>query len=226
MSKSKYNVVNPDDVINEYGADCFRMYEMFLGPIDAGKPWDTKGITGVQGFLRKLWRLFIDEQGQLRITNEAPTTAELKLMHKTIKKAGEDIEKLSFNTAVSAFMICVNELTDLKCHKKAILSDLLVIISSYAPHIAEELWSLTGNTESITLQQFPQWNPEFLVEDSFEYPVQVNGKVRVNLNFPADMSKEDIEKAVLSNEQVIKWMEGKPLKKIIVVPKRIVNVVI
>ena len=226
MSKSKYNVVNPDDLVERYGADTLRLYEMFLGPLTESKPWDTRGIEGTNRFLRKFWRLFFDQNGKYLVSDAEPTKEELKSLHKTIKKVEEDVENFSFNTSVSTFMICVNELTDLKCHKKAILSDLLVIISSYAPHIAEELWSLTGNTESITLQQFPQWNPEFLVEDSFEYPVQVNGKVRVNLNFPADMSKEDIEKAVLANEQVIKWMEGKPLKKIIVVPKRIVNVVI
>ncbi len=226
MSKSKYNVVNPDDLVERYGADTLRLYEMFLGPLTESKPWDTRGIEGTNRFLRKFWRLFFDQNGKYLVSDAEPTKEELKSLHKTIKKVEEDVENFSFNTSVSTFMICVNELTDLKCHKKAILSDLLVIISPYAPHIAEELWSLIGNTESITLQQFPQWNPEYLVEDSFEYPVQVNGKVRVNLNFPADMSKEDIEKAVLANEQVIKWMEGKPLKKIIVVPKRIVNVVI
>ena len=226
MSKSKYNVVNPDDLVERYGADTLRLYEMFLGPLTESKPWDTRGIEGTNRFLRKFWRLFFDQNGKYLVSDEEPTKEELKSLHKTIKKVEEDVENFSFNTSVSTFMICVNELTDLKCHKKAILSDLLVIISPYAPHIAEELWSLIGNSESITLQQFPQWNPEYLVEDSFEYPVQVNGKVRVNLNFPADMSKEDIEKAVLANEQVIKWMEGKPLKKIIVVPKRIVNVVI
>lgn len=226
MSKSKFNVVNPDTLVERYGADTLRLYEMFLGPLTESKPWDTRGIEGTNRFLRKFWRLFFDPNGKYLVSDAEPTKEELKSLHKTIKKVEEDVENFSFNTSVSTFMICVNELTDLKCHKKAILSDLLVIISSYAPHIAEELWSLIGNIESITLQQFPQWNPEFLVEDSFEYPVQVNGKVRINLNFPADMSKEDIEKAVLSNEQVIKWMEGKPLKKIIVVPKRIVNVVI
>ncbi|MFN8430503.1 MAG: leucine--tRNA ligase [Spirosomataceae bacterium] len=226
MSKSKYNVVNPDDLVERYGADTLRLYEMFLGPLTESKPWDTRGIEGTNRFLRKFWRLFFDQNGKYLVSDAEPTKEELKSLHKTIKKVEEDVENFSFNTSVSTFMICVNELTDLKCHKKAILSELLVIISPYAPHIAEELWSLIGNTESISLQQFPKWNPEYLVEDSFEYPVQVNGKVRVNLNFPADMSKEDIEKAVLANEQVIKWMEGKPLKKIIVVPKRIVNVVI
>ncbi|MCA0362942.1 MAG: class I tRNA ligase family protein [Bacteroidetes bacterium] len=226
MSKSKYNVVNPDDLVERYGADTLRLYEMFLGPLTESKPWDTRGIEGTNRFLRKFWRLFFDQNGKYLVSDAEPTKEELKSLHKTIKKVEEDVENFSFNTSVSTFMICVNELTDLKCHKKAILSELLVIISPYAPHIAEELWSLIGNTESISLQQFPKWNPEYLVEDSFEYPVQVNGKVRVNLNFPADISKEDIEKAVLANEQVIKWMEGKPLKKIIVVPKRIVNVVI
>jgi leucyl-tRNA synthetase len=226
MSKSKFNVVNPDTLVERYGADTLRLYEMFLGPLTESKPWDTRGIEGTYRFLRKFWRLFFDQNGNPIFKDEEPTKDELKSLHKTIKKVAEDVENFSFNTSVSSFMICVNELTDLKCHKKAILRDLLITISPYAPHIAEELWEQIGETESITKTSFPTFNAAYLVEDSFEYPIQINGKVRVNLNFPADMPKEEIEKQVLANEQVIKWMEGKELKKIIVVPKRIVNVVV
>ncbi|MCP9764582.1 leucine--tRNA ligase [Lacihabitans soyangensis] len=226
MSKSKFNVVNPDTLVERYGADTLRLYEMFLGPLTESKPWDTRGIEGTYRFLRKFWRLFFDQNGNPIFKDEEPTKDELKSLHKTIKKVAEDVENFSFNTSVSSFMICVNELTDLKCHKLAILKDLLIIISPYAPHIAEELWEQIGETESITKTTFPTFNPAYLVEDSFEYPIQINGKVRVNINFPADMPKEEIEKQVLANEQVIKWMEGKELKKIIVVPKRIVNVVV
>ncbi|MFC3809728.1 leucine--tRNA ligase [Lacihabitans lacunae] len=227
MSKSKYNVVNPDTLVEKYGADTLRLYEMFLGPLTESKPWDTRGIEGTYRFLRKLWRLFFDQNGVAIFKDGEPTKDELKTLHKTIKKVEEDVENFSFNTSVSSFMICVNELTDQKCHNKAILKDLLIIMAPYAPHITEELWAHIGETPgSLTHASFPVWNPSFLVEDSFEYPIQVNGKVRLNLNFAADTSKEEIEKAVLANEQVIRWMEGKPLKKIIVVPKRIVNVVI
>ena len=226
MSKSKFNVVNPDTLVERYGADTLRLYEMFLGPLTESKPWDTRGIEGTYRFLRKFWRLFFDQNGNPVFKDEEPNKDELKSLHKTIKKVAEDVENFSFNTSVSSFMICVNELTDLKCHKKAILKDLLITISPYAPHIAEELWEQIGETESITKTAFPTFNAAYLVEDSFEYPIQINGKVRVNINFPADMPKEEIEKQVLANEQVIKWMEGKELKKIIVVPKRIVNVVV
>ena len=226
MSKSKYNVVNPDVLVEKYGADTLRLNEMFLGPLTESKPWDTRGIEGTYRFLRKFWRLFFDFNGNPIYTDGDPTKDELKSLHKTIKKVAEDVENFSFNTSVSSFMICVNELTDLKCHKKAILKDLLIILSPYAPHIAEELWEQIGEKESITKTEFPSFNATYLIEASFEYPIQINGKVRVNLNFPADMAKEDIEKAVLANEQVIRWMEGNPLKKIIVVPKRIVNVVV
>jgi leucyl-tRNA synthetase len=227
MSKSKYNVVNPDVLVERYGADVLRMYEMFLGPLTEAKPWDTNGIEGTSRFLRKLWRLFFDLDNNLLVNDDEPNKEELKTLHKTIKKIGEDVENFSFNTAVSTFMIAVNELTDLNCHKKVILKELLIIISPFAPHIAEELWDKTGMEKgTVTLQKFPDWNPDFLKEDAFEYPVQIMGKVRVKLSFSADATKEEIEKAVLSNDQVIKWMEGKPLKKIIVVPKRIVNVVV
>ena len=199
---------------------------MFLGPLTESKPWDTRGIEGTYRFLRKFWRLFFDQNGNAIFKDEEPNKDELKSLHKTIKKVAEDVENFSFNTSVSSFMICVNELTDLKCHKKAILKDLLIILSPYAPHIAEELWELIGEKESITKTEFPSFNATYLIEASFEYPIQINGKVRVNLNFPAEMAKEEIEKQVLANDQVIKWMEGKELKKIIVVPKRIVNVVV
>lgn len=226
MSKSKFNVVNPDTIVERYGADTFRLYEMFLGPLTESKPWDTRGIEGTYRFVRKVWRLFFDQNGKNLVVDAEPTKEELKALHKTIKKVNEDIESFSFNTSVSSFMICVNELSDLKCHKKAILEQLLVILSPYAPHVTEELWQVLGHTDSITAQQFPTFDAKHLVEDSFEYPIQINGKVRATLNFPADMSKEEIEKLVLENELVLKWLEGAKPKKIIVVPKRIVNVVI
>jgi leucyl-tRNA synthetase len=227
MSKSKYNVVNPDDLVAKYGADTLRLYEMFLGPLTESKPWDTRSIEGTYRFLRKLWRLFFDQNGNKVVVETEPNADELKALHKTIKKVEEDIANFSFNTSVSTFMICVNELTELKCHKKAILKDLLVILSPYAPHIAEELWELIGEKAgTITTAAFPAVNMAFLAEDAYEYPIQINGKVRANLSFPATASKEEIEKGVLADEQVIRWMEGQPLKKIIVVPKRIVNVVV
>jgi leucyl-tRNA synthetase len=226
MSKSKYNVVNPDVLVEKYGADTLRLYEMFLGPLTESKPWDTRSIEGTYRFLRKLWRLFYDQNGNAIFKDGEATKDELKTLHKTIKKVQEDIENFAFNTSVSTFMICVNELTDLKCHKKSILSELLIILSPYAPHIAEELWLHIGNTETITNTKFPDFNPIYLVEDSFEYPIQINGKVRLNLTFAANKPTSEIEAEVLANDQVIRWMEGKPLKKIIVVPKRIVNVVI
>jgi len=227
MSKSKFNVVNPDDIVDKYGADTFRLYEMFLGPLTESKPWDTRGIEGTFRFIRKLWRLFFDQNGKSIVTDAEPTKAELKSLHKTIKKVSEDIENFSFNTSVSTFMICVNELSDLKCSKKAILEQLVIVLSPYAPHIAEELWEILGNEKgTVTQQSFPEFDANHLVEDSFEYPIQINGKVRTTISFPADMSKEDIEKGVLANENVIKWLEGNAPKKLIVVPKRIVNVVI
>ncbi len=227
MSKSKFNVVNPDDLVARYGADTLRLYEMFLGPLTEAKPWDTKGIEGTSRFLKKLWKLFIDQNGNYIVTEDKASKEELKSLHKAIKKVGEDIENFSFNTSVSTFMICVNELTDLKCHKKEILEQLMVILSPYAPHIAEELWAQLGNEKgTVTSAKFPDFNEEYLKEDNITYPIQIGGKVRVQLEFAADASKEEIEKAVLANEQVIKWMEGKPLRKIIVVPKRIVNVVV
>ncbi|MFN0276548.1 MAG: class I tRNA ligase family protein, partial [Chitinophagales bacterium] len=226
MSKSKHNVVNPDEVINEYGADCFRMYEMFLGPLDASKPWDTKGITGVQGFLRKLWRLFVDDAGKLKVTDDAATVEELKLLHKTIKKVGEDIEKLSFNTAVSAYMICVNELTAMKCSKREILGKLLVTLAPFAPFITEELWEMMGEKGSIHKAAWPEVEEKYLIENNFTYPVSVNGKTRTTVELPLDMPNDEIEKTILALESVLKWTEGKQPKKVIIVKGKIVNVVV
>ncbi len=227
MSKSKWNVVNPDDVCNEYGADTLRLYEMFLGPLQDAKPWSTQGIEGVLRFLRKLWRLFHQgENESFLIPDTEPTKAELKILHKTIKKATEDIENFSFNTSVSAFMVCVNELQDLKCNKKQILEPLIVLLSPYAPHICEELWRQAGHNESIVYANWPQFNPEFLVENEFNYPISFNGKVRFNLLFALDKDLKEIENEVLSNEQTLKYLEGKPAKKVIVVKGKIVNVVI
>ncbi|MBO3698446.1 leucine--tRNA ligase [Roseivirga sp. E12] len=226
MSKSKYNVVNPDEIIERYGADTLRLYEMFLGPLEQFKPWNTNGIDGVNKFLRKLWRLFHDEQGNLNLSDAEPSKDELKSLHKAIKKAQEDIERYSFNTSVSTFMICVNELSALKCNNESILKDLIVIISPYAPHITEELWSLLGHEESIINADYPTFDPAYLVEDSIEYPVMVNGKMRAKIQLGADLGKDEIEAAALANENVQKWLEGKTPKKVIVVPKKIVNLVV
>ena len=227
MSKRWHNVVNPDDVCNEYGADTLRLYEMFLGPLQDAKPWSTQGIEGVLRFLRKLWRLFHQgENESFLLPDNEPTKAELKILHKTIKKATEDIENFSFNTSVSAFMVCVNELQDLKCNKKQILEPLIVLLSPYAPHICEELWLKAGHNESIVYANWPQFNPEFLVENEFNYPISFNGKVRFNLLFALDKDLKEIENEVLSNEQTLKYLEGKPAKKVIVVKGKIVNVVI
>lgn len=226
MSKSKFNVVNPDDMIEQYGADTLRMYEMFLGPLEQSKPWNTNGIDGVYKFLRKLWRLFYDERGSLLVTDAKPNDAELKTLHKTIKKVQEDIETLSFNTSVSTFMICVNELTSLKCHKRSMLSDLTLILSPFAPHIAEELWQALGQESSVVNASYPAYDEKYLKEDTFEYPVSVNGKLRVKMSFSVDTPREEIEKQVLASEQIQKWTQGKPPKKVIIVPKKIVNVVV
>ncbi len=226
MSKSKFNTVNPDTLVDNYGADTFRMYEMFLGPIEQSKPWDTKGIEGVHRFLRKLWRLFYDEiKGQLWNIDKA-SDAELKILHKTIKKVSEDTEKFNFNTAVSAFMVCVNELGEIKCHKKEVLGALLIILSPYAPHICEELWSLLQNTGSILNASYPAFEEKYVIETSKDYPVSVNGKVRTNIGISLDASSEDVEKMVLSNEVVKKWLEGKQPKKFIYVKNKMINVVI
>ena len=225
MSKSKWNVVSPDLIIEQYGADCLRLYEMFLGPIEQSKPWNTNGITGVSGFLKKLWKLYF-AGGNFHLSDEPATKAELKVLHKTIKKVTDDIERFSFNTSVSTFMICVNELTELKCNKREILVPLSIIISPFAPHISEELWHLAGNTESVTTARFPEVNPEYLVEDEFEYPVSVNGKTRFKLTFPLNLTKEQLESEVLQSAEMKKYLEGNTPKKVIVVPGRIVNVVV
>jgi leucyl-tRNA synthetase len=226
MSKSKWNVVTPDDIIAQYGADTLRLYEMFLGPIEQSKPWNTQGIEGVHRFLKKLWKLFYDKEGNLCLTQEAPNKAELKTLHKTIKKVAEDIENFSFNTSVSTFMICVNELGDLNCHKQAILKELLVILSPYAPHIAEELWQAIGETSSITKAKFPEFNAAYLIEDSFSYPVSINGKHRTNIEFALDLDQSEIEKVVLADETILKWLEVKQPKKIVFVKGKIINLVI
>ncbi len=225
MSKSKYNVVNPDLIVDKYGADTLRMYEMFLGPLEQFKPWNTHGIDGVFKFLRKFWNLF-HSGDQFNVTDESPSDQMFKVLHKTIKKIEEDINNLSLNTSVSAFMICVNELSALKCNHRQILEPLSIIMSPFAPHLCEEIWRELGHQESISMVSYPQFDERYLTEDSFEYPVSINGKMRVKISFPVDKPKEEIESEVLENEVVMKWMEGKPAKKIIVVPNRIVNVVV
>jgi len=226
MSKSKYNVVSPDDICAEYGADTLRLYEMFLGPLEQSKPWNTNGIEGVYRFLKKLWNLFAIENGQANFVDEEPTKEALKVLHKTIKKGGEDINSLSLNTSVSAFMVCVNELSAMKCRNKAILTELLKLVAPFAPHISEELWHLSKMPGSVTNSSYPDFKPELLVDDEILYPISVNGKVRAQVSFPADMPGADIEKHILAMEIVQKWLEGKAPKKVIVVPKKIVNVVI
>ena len=224
MSKSKYNVVNPDDICEEYGADCLRLYEMFLGPLEQSKPWNTQGLSGVYGFLKKFYNLYFDGDTFL-VSEEEPTKEELKILHTLIKKVIYDIENFSFNTSVSQFMIAVNELQKLKCNKKAILEPLAVLISPYAPHVCEELWSLLDNTESIDFAPFPVLNEAYLVEDEIEYPVSFNGKMRFKLSLSAELSKEEIEEIVMKDEKVIQQLDGAKPKKIIVVPKKIINIV-
>jgi len=225
MSKSMFNVVNPDTIIEEYGADTLRLYEMFLGPLEFSKPWDTQGIDGVYKFLRKFWRLF--QVGEdFSVSDETPSREELKVLHKTIKKVEYDIENFSFNTSIPAFMICTNELTALKCNKRAVLEPLVIALAPFAPHMAEELWSLLGHSQSITKESFPKWEEKFLVEDAFEYPVSFNGKVRFKLSMPLTATNADIEAAVKAAPESTKWLEGKEIKKMIIVPKKIVNIVI
>lgn len=225
MSKSKYNVQTPDELVEKFGADTLRCYEMFLGPLEQAKPWDTKGINGVHNFLRKFWRLFHDADNNFEVSDAAPSKEALKTLHKTIKKIQDDLDRFSFNTAVSNFMIATNELTEQKCNNRAILSELLILLTPYAPHITEELWSQLGNKESITKATFPKFNPDYLVEAEFAYPVSFNGKMRFTLPLPTEFTKEEVEKAVLANEQTIKYLDGKAPKKMIVVPGRIVNIV-
>ena len=231
MSKSKFNTVNPDDLVYKYGADTFRMYEMFLGPVEMSKPWDTKGIEGVHRFLKKFWRLFFDEQKGKIWTDEKATSAELKVLHKTIKKIEEDTERFSFNTCVSTFMICVNELTDLKCHKKEILNPLLILITPYAPHIAEELYQQINATQtdeiiSMVLDAtFPKWDEKYIKESSKAYPVAINGKTRTELTLSLDITQPEVEALVLQDAIVQKWLDGKAPKKIIYVKNKMINVV-
>lgn len=225
MSKSMFNVVNPDDIVENYGADTLRLYEMFLGPLEQSKPWDTNGIDGVHRFLRKLWNLFHTGE-QLDLSTDAPTKEELKSLHKLIKKVSTDIEAFSFNTSVSAFMICVNELTTLKCRKKTILQELIIILAPFAPHIGEELWHALGNENSVCDAPWPTYNEDYLKEDVVKYAVAFNGKVRFDVEFAADAPKEEVEKSVIESEQAKKWLEGKEPRKIIFVPRKMVNIVL
>ncbi|GGB69200.1 leucine--tRNA ligase [Flavobacterium suaedae] len=224
MSKSKYNVVNPDDICEEYGADTLRLYEMFLGPLEQAKPWNTAGITGVSGFLKKLWKLYFDDSG-LIVSSEPASKEAYKILHRTIKKVQEDIENFSFNTSVSSFMIAVNELTAINCHNRTILEPLAVLISPYAPHIAEELWHQLGHQQSIATVPFPVFNPEYLVESSKEYPVSFNGKMRFKIELPLDMPKDEVEKTVMADERTVAQLNGREPKKIIFVPGKIINIV-
>jgi leucyl-tRNA synthetase len=225
MSKSKYNVVNPDDIVEKYGADTLRLYEMFLGPIEQSKPWDMNGIDGVHRFLRKFWNLFFVGD-EFSVSDDEPAKDELKSLHKLIKKVTYDIENFSFNTSVSAFMICTNELTAMKCNKRAILQDLVVVIAPFAPHIAEELWQLLGNTGSVCDAQWPNHDEKYLVEDTFKYGVAFNGKVRFDIEFPATAAQSEVEETVLNHELAQKWLNGKTPGKIIFVPKKMINVVV
>jgi leucyl-tRNA synthetase len=226
MSKSKFNTVNPNELVQKFGADTFRMYEMFLGPVEQSKPWDTKGIEGVHRFLKKLWRLFFDETKGGVWTNADPTAEELKVLHRTIKKIEDDTERYSFNTAVSTFMICVNELSDLKCSKKAILEQLLVLLAPYAPHISEELWHQLGNNSSVLDAAYPAFEEKYVIESSKEYPISINGKLRTTMQLSLAAGQAEIETAVLANDAVQKWLEGREPKKIIFVKGKMINIVI
>ncbi len=226
MSKSMFNVVNPDDIIEKYGADTLRMYEMFLGPLEQSKPWDTNGIDGCHRFIRKMWALYFDRDGKLAVSDDAPTKDELKSINKLIKKVTEDIENFSFNTSVAAFMICVNELSGLKCNKRAVLTDLAKVIAPFAPHTAEELWSSLGNTGSVCDAQWPKFNEEYLKEDSITYSISFNGKTRFTMDFPADATQQQIQDAVLANEKAQGYINGQTIRKVIVVPRKIVNIVL
>lgn len=227
MSKSKFNVVNPDDIVNQYGADTLRIYEMFLGPLEQSKPWNTNGIDGVNRFLRRVWALFHDKNNEWNVSDAEPTKEEYKSLHKIIKKVEEDIERFSFNTSVSAFMICINELTELKCNKRKILHDLLIVLQPFAPHITEELWEKLGNEKGgISTASYPKFNPDYLVESEFSYPVSINGKMRLNLLLSLDMDASQVEETVLANEDVQKYIADKAVKKVIFVKGRIINIVV
>jgi len=226
MSKSMFNVVNPDTICSNYGADTLRMYEMFLGPLEQSKPWDTNGIDGVHRFLRKFWRLFTNREGSWSVSPEAPVPEEMKILHKLIGKVQDDIEHFSYNTSVSAFMIAINELSDLKCNKRRILEPLVILISPFAPHIAEELWSLLGNEPSVADASFPEYEPACTIENMFEYPVSFNGKLRFKKEMPLDLTKEEIEAEIVKDERTIKFTGEGKVKKIIIVPGKIVNIVV
>ena len=226
MSKSKYNVQTPDELVQKFGADTLRLYEMFLGPLEQFKPWDVKGINGVHNFLRKFWRLVHDAENNFAVSDEKPTKDNCKTLHKTIKKVEEEIERHSFNTVVSTFMICINELTEQKCNSREIISDFTVLLSTFAPHISEEIWSKLGNESSVTIADFPRFNASFLMESEINYPVSFNGKMRFKITLPAEMGKEKVEVEVLKHERTAHYLEGKSPKKVIVVPKRIINIVI
>jgi leucyl-tRNA synthetase len=227
MSKSKFNVVNPDDIIESYGADTLRLYEMFLGPLEQAKPWNTNGIEGVYKFLRKVWRLFHDAEGNFSVSNEDPSKAEFKALHKIIKKVEDDIERFSFNTSVSAFMICVNELTELKCNKRQILEQLVIILQPYAPHITEELWALLGNDAgTLSYASYPVFKAEYLVESEFAYPVSFNGKMKFNLSLALDLDQKAVEDTIRAHADVQRHLDGKAIKKIIFVKGKIINIVI
>ena len=226
MSKSRYNVQTPDQLVEKFGADTLRLYEMFLGPLEQFKPWDTKGINGVHNFLRKFWRLVHDGENNFSVSDHAPTKENYKTLHKTIKKVEEEIERHSFNTVVSTFMICVNELTYQKCNSPEIISDFTILLSSYAPHISEEIWQKLGNNTSVTKASFPKWNQSYLVESQINYPVSFNGKTRFTISLPSEMTKEEVESEVMKHEKMTHYLNGESPKKVIVVPKRIVNIVI
>ncbi len=226
MSKSMFNVVNPDDIIEKYGADTLRMYEMFLGPLEQSKPWDTNGIDGCHRFIRKMWALYFDREGNLAVSDDAPTKDELKSIHKLIKKVTEDIENFSFNTSVAAFMICVNELSGLKCNKRAVLTDLAKVIAPFAPHTAEELWQALGNQTTVCDAAWPKFNEDYLKEDSITYSISFNGKTRFTMDFPADATQQQIQDAVLANEKALGYINGQTIRKVIVVPRKIVNIVL
>jgi leucyl-tRNA synthetase len=232
MSKSKFNTVNPDLLVEKYGADTFRMYEMFLGPVELSKPWDTKGIEGVHRFLKKFWRLYMNDDGQLRVTERPATPAELKVLHNTIKKIEQDTERFSFNTAVSGFMIAVNELTDLQCNCRAVLLPLAILLQPYAPHITEELYALLFAKESLSAggsgingASYPAFDEQFVRENTKVYPVAINGKTRTQLELPLNISAAEVEAIVTADPVVVKWLEGKPPKKVIYVAGKMINVV-
>ena len=226
MSKSMFNVVNPDTIVERYGADTLRLYEMFLGPVEQSKPWDTNGIDGCHRFLKKFWGMFFDKNDNYIVTDEAATKEELKALHKLIKKTSDDIPAFSYNTTVSAFMICVNELSALKCNKKEILEKIVILLAPFAPHISEELWEKLGNNSTVCDAQWPEFNEEYLKEDTIKYTISFNGKARFTMEFAADATNADIEKAVLADDNSKRYIEEKPIKKVIIVPKKIVNVVI